>query len=195
MGHFERKMRDRQAVKQAILNAAREIARADGWQAVTIRRIAEKIEYTPPVVYEHFVNKADLMAELVRIGSTMINMKIEEVLREEPAPRQYLREFAAIMWDFAFTDADLYQLMFNSEFIGRTGPPAEAKRSLDSLEKALGRLIENSDQRVEDLMFHWFCLTYGAITVTIRFPLPPELKTVNRKELYLRMVNRFIDSI
>lgn len=188
-------MRDRQAVKQAILNAAREIARADGWQAVTIRRIAEKIEYTPPVVYEHFVNKADLMAELVRIGSTMINMKIEEVLREEPAPRQYLREFAAIMWDFAFTDADLYQLMFNSEFIGRTGPPAEAKRSLDSLEKALGRLIENSDQRVEDLMFHWFCLTYGAITVTIRFPLPPELKTVNRKELYLRMVNRFIDSI
>ncbi len=68
MGVRERRERERQELRQAILDAAREIAASEGWPAVTIRRVAEKIEYSPPVIYEHFANKEDIVIELLREG-------------------------------------------------------------------------------------------------------------------------------
>jgi AcrR family transcriptional regulator len=195
MGYIERKMRDRTAVRQAILIAAREIARKDGWQAVTIRKIAEKIEYSPPVVYEHFVNKADLINELLRSGHLMIVTKVEEVLQKNPSPKQFLREFAAIVWEFALNNPDLHQLMFSGEAFEQAEPPEEAKRSVDPVKDAFGQIVAGGEEKARELMFHWFCLTYGATAVTIRFPLPPELSGINRKELYLRTVDRFIESL
>ena len=46
MGHIERRLRAKEEMKQSILDAAREIAAKEGWQAVTIRKIADKIEYS-----------------------------------------------------------------------------------------------------------------------------------------------------
>ncbi len=68
MGVRERRERDRQELRQAILDAARKIAASEGWPAVTIRRVAEKIEYSPPVIYEHFASKEDIVIELLREG-------------------------------------------------------------------------------------------------------------------------------
>ena len=68
MGGRERRERERHELRQAILDAAREIAASEGWPAVTIRRVAEKIEYSPPVIYEHFASKEDIVIELLREG-------------------------------------------------------------------------------------------------------------------------------
>lgn len=68
MGVRERRERERQELRQAILNAASEIAASEGWPAVTIRRVAEKIEYSPPVIYEHFSSKEDIKIGLLREG-------------------------------------------------------------------------------------------------------------------------------
>src|SRR6202011_1127490 len=65
MGVKERRDRERLEMRRAILDAAREIAAQEGWQAVTIRRVAEKIEYSPPTIYEYFQSKeAILEAEM-----------------------------------------------------------------------------------------------------------------------------------
>jgi Bacterial regulatory proteins, tetR family len=48
--------------------AAREIAIEDGWEAVTIRRIADRLEYTSPIRYKHFSGKDGLLVELARDG-------------------------------------------------------------------------------------------------------------------------------
>ena len=64
MGIKERRDRERQEIKQAILTAAREIAAVEGWQSVTIRKVAERIEYSPPTIYEHFANKEAILLEL-----------------------------------------------------------------------------------------------------------------------------------
>ena len=64
MGIKERRDRERQELKQAILEAAREIAAREGWQAVTIRKVADRIEYSPPTIYEHFANKEAILIEL-----------------------------------------------------------------------------------------------------------------------------------
>ena len=54
MGIIERKARHNHAVKNGILQAARRIAIEDGWRKVSIRKIAKLIEYSPPVIYQHF---------------------------------------------------------------------------------------------------------------------------------------------
>ena len=59
-----RRARERQQLRARILDAARELFAADGYDAVTIRRVAEKVEYTPPVIYQHFADKATLIREI-----------------------------------------------------------------------------------------------------------------------------------
>ncbi len=64
MGINERKERERDAVKDLILSAAREIFLAEGYENTSIRKIATKIEYSPGIIYNHFKDKNDLLLAL-----------------------------------------------------------------------------------------------------------------------------------
>src|SRR6186713_794252 len=64
MGIAERKEREREEVKDLILNAAREIFLTEGYENTSIRKIASKIEYSPGVIYLHFKDKNDLLLAL-----------------------------------------------------------------------------------------------------------------------------------
>ena len=68
MGSKERRDRERQATQQAILQAALEIASEESWQAMTIRRIAERIEYSPSAIYKYFDDKEAILFALLRQG-------------------------------------------------------------------------------------------------------------------------------
>src|SRR5438128_10785163 len=64
MGVMERKAREREELKQQILDAARELFVRDGYEAVSMRKIADVIEYSPTAIYVHFADKLALMREL-----------------------------------------------------------------------------------------------------------------------------------
>ncbi len=64
MGTKERRVRERQEVRDRIMVVARELFAARGFEAVTMRQIAERIEYTPTAIYHHFANKQALVEEL-----------------------------------------------------------------------------------------------------------------------------------
>jgi len=64
MGTRERRIREREETREMILNAAREMFAEDGFDAVTMRAIAERIEYTPTAIYHHFASKQALLTEL-----------------------------------------------------------------------------------------------------------------------------------
>ena len=81
MGVRERRQREREELRRAILETARGIAAAEGWAAVTIRRVADKIEYSPPVIYEHFGSKEEIVIALFRQG-------FRELLEEMRAARK-----------------------------------------------------------------------------------------------------------
>jgi AcrR family transcriptional regulator len=68
MSIAERKERQRAERYELILVAARELAEAEGWDAVTTRRLAELINYSQPVLYSHFKGKADIMAAVATRG-------------------------------------------------------------------------------------------------------------------------------
>ena len=91
MGISERRERDRQAVRSKILDAARDLFAAEGYDAVTMRRIAEAIEYSPTTIYLHFKDKDALIRELCRIrlgrfGAGVFRARRRAGPRRAPAP-------------------------------------------------------------------------------------------------------------
>src|SRR5258708_18680595 len=66
MGSLERRSRERADTRQRILDAARDMFVRDGYEATTMRAIADRIEYTPTAIYYHFANKQTLLTELCR---------------------------------------------------------------------------------------------------------------------------------
>src|SRR4029079_4250593 len=72
MGVKERHEREREAVARAILDAARDLFVAEGYQNVSIRKIAEKIEYSPAAIYSYFPSKDDICLALTEEGFRML---------------------------------------------------------------------------------------------------------------------------
>ena len=70
MGIRERKIREKEQLRQKILDAARELFMVEGYENVSMRKVAERIEYSPTTIYLHFKNKTDL---LIAISENILN--------------------------------------------------------------------------------------------------------------------------
>src|SRR4026207_1994436 len=68
MGTKERQQRDRDRIQQAILTAARDLVITDGYRNVSIRKIADRIEYSPAAIYSYFPSKDDIFFALAEEG-------------------------------------------------------------------------------------------------------------------------------
>ena len=61
MGTKERRAREKEQLRRQIIDAARELFVSEGYENVSMRKIADKIEYSPTVIYLYFKDKADLL--------------------------------------------------------------------------------------------------------------------------------------
>ncbi len=107
----DRRERQKQATRDGILNAALGIARAEGWGAVTVRRVAECIEYTPPIIYEYFANKGALLEELQEQGFALLEARVQGAGAAETDARECLLKTGDAYVCFAYEQPELYQLM------------------------------------------------------------------------------------
>lgn len=112
MGILERKIRHKEEVRAAILQEAWQIVKADGWQTLSIRKIAEAIEYSIPVIYSHFENKDAILLEFTREGFKLLTRKLQSARLVHPDASKQLENMARAYWDFAFSQCEFYQLMF-----------------------------------------------------------------------------------
>src|SRR5512135_3451537 len=78
MGIKQRRERERQEIRRRILSTAREIAAEEGWQAVTTRKVAERIEYSQSTIYEYFENKEAILLALLRSGYEQLVVVVQE---------------------------------------------------------------------------------------------------------------------
>src|SRR3954470_22859415 len=112
MGIAERKQRHKDEVKKDIITAAWQLVKTDGWQALSIRKIADAIEYSVPVVYDHFENKEAILSEFNRKGFKTLADAISAAKATQTEPAKQLEAIAIAYWDFAFCNKAYYQLMF-----------------------------------------------------------------------------------
>ncbi len=108
----EKRLKQKAAVKDSILCAARTIVLKEGWQAVSIRKIADVIGYSLPVVYKHFANKDAILEEFVKQGFVLLSELMLKTKLKVSQPDQQLILMAIAYFDFAFTKREYYQMMF-----------------------------------------------------------------------------------
>ena len=83
MGIRERHERDREAIQRAILDAARELFVSEGYQNVSIRKIAERIEYSPAAIYGYFRSKDDIFFALAEEGFRLLSSVCEPMWKSD----------------------------------------------------------------------------------------------------------------
>lgn len=115
MASADRKQRLKDETRRNILDAAMRIGRDEGWQALSMRKIADIIEYTPPVIYEYFANKEALMLELTKVGYRILAKDMKAAKEKHRLPEKQLEDMWLTYWNFAFAEKELYQLMFGIE--------------------------------------------------------------------------------
>ena len=109
----ERRESDRASRQQLIVSAARELAEAEGWDAVTIRRLAERVEYSQPVLYSHFADgKAGIVRAVALEGFGELADEMRHARTAAPCPDAALHAVAAAYLRFAQSRPAVYDAMF-----------------------------------------------------------------------------------
>jgi len=113
LGISERKGRERVEREQRIVASARSIAEAEGWAAVTIRRLAEEVEYSQPVLYSHFENRDAIVAAVAVEGFREIAIALQQAARRPAGRGAALRDVAMAYLAFAREHPAVYEAMFS----------------------------------------------------------------------------------
>ena len=92
-----------------ILAAARAIGERDGWGAVTIRSVAQRLGYTSPLLYEHFRDKQDLLTRIAAEAMATLEKELTVGLPADPV--MALKKMAERYWTFLLEHKQLYRLM------------------------------------------------------------------------------------
>jgi AcrR family transcriptional regulator len=123
MGIKERQVRDREAIRRSILDAARELFVTEGYGNVSIRKIAERIEYSPAAIYGYFPSKDDIFYALAeegfrllytRDGATVLDGALDTL---EPLAR--IRTIFWRLYEFSREHPQYFELMFMDRSVPR----------------------------------------------------------------------------
>ncbi|MFF0163377.1 TetR/AcrR family transcriptional regulator [Streptomyces sp. NPDC005263] len=172
----ERKQRERAERERLIVATARELAEQQGWDAVTTRRLAERIEYSQPVLYSHFRGKREIIGAVAIEGATEMAVAVRAATSEASSPRERVAALARAYLDFAARNPAVYDALFQLD-----GGLAYAKEETpEPLKDAFAALLETLGEVAGDGVHpglftetFWAAL-HGLATLTRAGRLPPE---------------------
>ncbi len=170
MGIAERKIRQKEEFKASILEAAWLQVLSDGWQSLSIRKIADAIEYSIPVIYNHFENKEAILLEFTKEGFQKLADALLIVKGQHTDPSIQLEAMAHAYWDFAFENKEFYQLMFGLGIpaCDRVNQVAEMKRMTVVMISTIQEAIALSDHKDADyfLKYHtYLSILHGLVSI------------------------------
>ncbi len=113
-GSAARRVRQKEATRDRILDAARELFVENGVEATTMRAIAARIEYTPTAIYHHFRDKEALIEELCYLDFRALASALVKI-GEIPDPLERIRRMGLAYADFGFDNPSQYKFMFMTQ--------------------------------------------------------------------------------
>lgn len=160
------------ARRRRILDTALRLAEEEGWHAVTTRRLAAAIDYSQPVVYQHFENRDELIRTLVVEGFAALAERVDAVTQSASA--EVLEDLARAYIDFGTTRPRLYEAMFTRPTelpFAQSHTPPELRAAFDALADAIAREAPNATEATAELF--WACC-HGIVTLLSAKRIPPE---------------------
>lgn len=138
MGILDRKQRQKEEIRASILDTAWQMVVTEGWHSFSIRKIADAIEYSVPVIYSHFENKDAILLEFNRKGFQLLSSTLEQAKAGQAEPANQIRAMGRAYWNFAFENKEYYQLMF-----GLGIPTCEVASRIPALERFADVIISS----------------------------------------------------
>ncbi len=188
MGIAERKQREKEGLHQLTLSEVCTMANQEGWESISTRKIAEKIEYSTNKIYEEFGSKEGVLIELQNLGFVEMKKIVSEAIDKSKDAINQFSNVSLAIWNFAIARPELFQIMF-----GIKGAPCSGEL-YNNTHKFREYLIENAIAPIangnKSLIFNWWVLVYGFISIGTE-------KCFNKKEmeqLFTEAIERFLKS-
>jgi AcrR family transcriptional regulator len=112
MGVKERRQREKENLRQVILDAAREMFAEEGYASVSMRKIADKIEYSPTTIYLYFKDKNDLLRQICDETFAKLGRKFQARSKKHDSNLEGLREGLRIYVEFGLKHPKHYEVTF-----------------------------------------------------------------------------------
>jgi len=191
MAFEDRRERERAARRRLIVTTARKLAEADGWDAVTTRRLSTEIEYSQPVLYKHFTGMEQIADAVAIDGFGEIADVIRAARLRAGTASDALARIAHAYLDFARDNPAVYDAMFTRattlRFAAQDTPP-QLTAAFAELHQAVGVIAGEQDADALTEVF-WAAL-HGLVTLSRAGRLRPGYDS-DRLQL---LVNQFTSS-
>jgi AcrR family transcriptional regulator len=176
MSVLDRKQRERAERERLIVATARELAEQQGWDAVTTRRLAERIEYSQPVLYSHFRGKREIIGAVALQGASEMAVAVRAAASAADGPRARVTALARAYLDFAARNPAVYDALFQLDgglAFADEDTPEPLKDAFAALLESLGEVAgDGVDPGLFTELF-WAAL-HGLATLTRAGRLPLE---------------------
>ncbi|MFL6083454.1 MAG: TetR/AcrR family transcriptional regulator [Mycobacterium sp.] len=186
----DRRQRERAARRQLIITTARGLAEAEGWDAVTTRRLSTEIEYSQPVLYKHFAGMEQIADAIAIEGFGELAEVIRTARSDANAAGDALTRIAHAYLDFARDNPAVYDAMFTRatalRFASQDTPP-QLTAAFAELRQAVGLVADEQD--VDALTEVFFAALHGLVDLSRAGRLRPGYDS-DRLQL---LVNQFTD--
>jgi AcrR family transcriptional regulator len=184
----DRRARERAERRRLIIATARGVAEAEGWDAVTTRRLSAEIEYSQPVLYTHFANMDELARAVAVDGFGELAESLRTARADAATTAGALSRLAHAYVDFARRHPALYDAMFirstTLHFAAEDTPP-ELEAAFAELRDVVAALDDSADADTLTELF-WSAL-HGLVTLTRNHRLRPSHDTERVELLIARL--------
>lgn len=171
----ERRERHRETLRSDLIEAARRLVQEEGYDGLTIRKLAKQVGYAPMSVYSYFADKQDILLALAQDRFEILARRIEDNASDDPieALRAVMTEYAA----FGLGNPNEYRIVFMTE---KTRPPEGVTfEELDANNPAMLALLSRVEACIAAgklkgdpfaIATMLWSIGHGAISLLITFP-------------------------
>jgi len=186
MGTSERRERHRVSLRSDILEAASRLFVEEGYDRVTMRRVAECIEYSPTTIYLYFEDKTELFNAVCEETFSQLAANLERLKRTQMTPLGYLREGLRLYIDFGVKHPDHFTVTFLQASKSSQEHSFDASiggRAFDTFRQAVRACVDNGDIRTTSIDMTAQALWAGVHGLTALFITAKSFPSVSQKAL------------
>jgi len=194
MSTTDRRQRHRASLRREILDAASQLFVEEGYHRLTMRRLAERIEYSPTTIYLYFKDKHELLGAVCEETFSRLAGKLERLQKTSGTPLGRLRDGLRTYIEFGLAHQNQYLVTFMSPSPGMDAGSFEGSagsRAFDTLRQSVRACSENGDIHTADVEMTAQALWAGVHGVTSLFITMKGFPFVDRAAL----VDHTIDTL
>jgi AcrR family transcriptional regulator len=150
-----RNIEEVEAVRQQIMETARKLMCEDGFAALSMRKLANRLGMTAPNIYNYFTNKDELYLTIQTTGFQMLYDRFAEIYGSDAGPTEKLKGLMRAYIQFGFDFPDFYEIMFSRntpKYADYKGTPMEPAASIEK--QAALNVADLTEQAIQELMPH-----------------------------------------